>query len=262
MTFPGTHLHITERGAGEPILFVHGSLGDGEEDWFGQRALAERYRLLLLDRGGYGESPLPTQPPTFASQATEIARLLGIGMHLVGHSYGGVLAMQAAARRPGAVRSLTMIEPAAYALAPEHPDVRAVVERLGAVYARIPAITPEEFRTRVFAALGLAADSSPLSPRQRKNVAATMAEPPIWTAAVPLDELEDAPFPTLIVSGGWGGPSNSARDVAGRAFDAICDLVERRLSAERAVIRGAGHAVQYLGKPFNERLGAFLATAR
>src|SRR5919198_138719 len=80
------------------------------------RPPAARYHMLLLDRRGYGDSPPRATPATFDvrafdTQAEEIADLLGEGAHLVGHSYGGLLSLLAAACRPDAVRSLTVIEP-------------------------------------------------------------------------------------------------------------------------------------------------------
>jgi hypothetical protein len=63
---------------------------------------------------------------------------------------------------------------------------------------------------------------------------------------VPIDALAAAPFPTLAFSGDWSP-----------AFEAICDVLQRRVGAQRAVLPGAGHAVPSLGAPFNERLEAF-----
>ncbi|MDX6470394.1 MAG: hypothetical protein QOF75_2197, partial [Gaiellaceae bacterium] len=45
------------------------------------------------------------------------------------------------------------------------------------------------------------------------------------------------------------------------AFDAVCDVLEERLGAERAVLPGAGHAVQRLGEPFNDVLADFVERA-
>jgi pimeloyl-ACP methyl ester carboxylesterase len=47
--------------------------------------------------------------------------LLGDGAHLVGHSYGALGALFAAALRPDAVRSLTLVEPPVYGLARGYP---------------------------------------------------------------------------------------------------------------------------------------------
>jgi citrate synthase len=66
-------------------------------------------------------------------------------------------------------------------------------------------------------------------------------------AVIPLDELARAPFPKLVVSGGHDP-----------AFEAVCDVLEEGLGAERAVLPGAGHPVQRLGEPFNELLSEFV----
>jgi pimeloyl-ACP methyl ester carboxylesterase len=87
----------------------------------------------------------------------------------------------------------------------------------------------------------------PLPPELDRGARLLMVERPPWEAEIPLAALAAAPFPTLVVSGGHG-----------RAFDAVCDVLERSLGAERAVIPGAGHGVPRVGAPFNERLEAFL----
>jgi pimeloyl-ACP methyl ester carboxylesterase len=88
---PGTDLHVDVWGMGETVLFVHANCGDGTQDWVAQSPLADRYRMLLLDRRGYGDSSPRATPATCAvraldMQAQEIADLLGEGAHLVGHS--------------------------------------------------------------------------------------------------------------------------------------------------------------------------------
>jgi hypothetical protein len=55
-------------------------------------------------------------------------------------------------------------------------------------------------------------------------------------------------FPSFVTS---GGPHP--------VFEAICDVIEQDLKAERAIIRGAGHNVPRTGAPFNARLETFLA---
>jgi pimeloyl-ACP methyl ester carboxylesterase len=69
-------------------------------------------------------------------------------------------------------------------------------------------------------------------------------------AVIPFDELAAAPFPKLVVSGGHSP-----------AFEAVCDVLQERLGAERAVVPGAGHSVQRLGEPFNELLAEFVERA-
>ncbi|MFL5944299.1 MAG: alpha/beta fold hydrolase, partial [Gaiellaceae bacterium] len=106
-------VHVTVWGEGEPAVFVHGSFGWGEETWREQRPLGEHNRLLLIDRRGFGSSA-PDGRVDFERDAEDVAELLGDGAHLIGHSYGGVVSLLAAARRPEAVRSLALIEPPAF----------------------------------------------------------------------------------------------------------------------------------------------------
>jgi len=259
-------LHVTVHGQGERVLLVHGSFGDGEADWMAQRTLAESFQLLLLDRRGYGASPPWPARATwdvahFDTQAEEIATFLEDGAHLVCHSYGGLLCLLAASRRPERVRSLTVIEPPAYAIARGHSDVEALIARLAPVYATVPEITPDEFRARVFVAMGFMDPPRPLTAQERRNAAASMAEPPGWMAVLPLDRLAHTPFPTLIVSGNWGGASASPRNIAGRACTAVCTKLVEHMSAKYAIIEGAGHAVQYTGERFNRCISAFLVSA-
>ena len=109
-TVAASRLHVEEWGSGAPVVLVHGSLATGAEEWEAQRPLAEEgFRLLVLDRRGYGRSPVATGED-FLVDADDIVELMGDGAHLVGHSYGGLGVMLAAARRPDATKSLTLLE--------------------------------------------------------------------------------------------------------------------------------------------------------
>src|SRR5262249_60113101 len=109
-------LHVTVWGDGEPAVLVQGSFGWGEETFKAQCPLADRYKLLLVDRRGFGDTPPRDERVDFAKDADDVAELLGSSerAHLVGHSYGGVVSLLAAARQPSAVRSLCVIEPPAF----------------------------------------------------------------------------------------------------------------------------------------------------
>ncbi len=97
-----SELAIDTFGTGIPVVLVHGSLATGVEEWDAQRPLAEAGSCLLVpDRRGYGQSP-PADGEDYLRDGDDIAELLGDGAHLVGHSYGCLGAMVAAARRPEA----------------------------------------------------------------------------------------------------------------------------------------------------------------
>ncbi|MFB3737599.1 MAG: alpha/beta fold hydrolase [Candidatus Velamenicoccus archaeovorus] len=244
-----TPLHVGRWGSGPPVLLVHGSVMNGEGTWAEQRPLAERWELLVLDRRGYFPNP-PIDREDFEVDAGDVAELLGDGMHLVGHSYGGVISLLAAARRPEAVRSLTVIEPPAFGLVADDPDHAERVSRLRAYFDE-PIPDPEAFLRGFIELSGSSAQlPSPLPPPLEQSARLLMVERFPGEAVIPFQALRAAPFPTLVVSGGHDA-----------AFTAVCDVIERELGAERAVIAGKAHSVQRTGAPFNELLDAFLRRA-
>jgi pimeloyl-ACP methyl ester carboxylesterase len=224
-------------------------VGGGERTWREQRPLAERWTLVIPDRPGFGGGP-PVERVDFEVDAPLVAELLGDGVHLVGHSYGGVVCLLAAARRPEAVRSLTVIEPPAFGIARGSAAADAFVARATDLWADGPD-EPAAFLAAFLRLVGSnIALPEPLTPELERGARLLLVERPPWEAQIPLDALAAAPFPKLVVSGGHDP-----------AFDAVCDVLERRLGAERSVIPGAGHSVQRTGAPFNERLEAFLTAA-
>jgi pimeloyl-ACP methyl ester carboxylesterase len=227
------------------VLLVHGSGGNAASAWASVQPLAARFTLVAPSRGGYPPNP-PLERIDFGEQAAELGPLLEDGAHLVGHSYGGVIALLMAADRPEAVRSLVVSEPPAFAIARGDPEVDAVVQRLDEHFTRGPR-DPREFLVGFLAAVGSSATPpEELSPELEQSIRATMAERPPWEAQIPLDALAATAFPKLVVSGAHHP-----------AFDAVCDALEQRLAADRAVLPGAGHSIPR-APGYLERLEAFL----
>jgi pimeloyl-ACP methyl ester carboxylesterase len=266
-----SELHVTTWGDGEPVLFVHGSFVRGGASWVAQRPLAERYRLLFVDRRGFGDSP-PTGGEDFARDADDVAELLGDGAHLVGHSYGAVVSLIAAGRRPDAIRSLTVIEPPAFHLAPDSAAAQGMRRRVGAVLADAVKLTPAAFYPLFLEAMGYDRETlhlrtwSDLSDGVRPDSVAafrtSMHQRLPWEAEIPLGRLEGATFPKLVVAGGWDMATPATRATAGAGLRAVCDVLAPRIGAVLAVIPGALHSPQS-AQPgaFNARLAAFLDSA-
>ncbi len=211
------------------IVFVHGSVGNADAAWTAQRSLEERFDCVFLTRSGYPPRP-PLERIDFEQQAAEVAAELRPGDHLVGHSYGGVVSLLAAARRP-VLRSLTVSEPPAFGLARGDPAVEEFLARIASFRAGDP--TAREYLAFFLPLVGSALElPDPLPPVLEQGARAALAERPPQEAVVPLADLAAAPFPKLVVSGGHS-----------TAFDAVCDVLEARLPAERAVLPGAGHSV-------------------
>jgi pimeloyl-ACP methyl ester carboxylesterase len=226
---------------------VHGSVTGGATTWRKQLPLARRWTLLVVERPGFAAVPADG-PVDFAVDAPLVAAALGEGAHLVGQSYGGVVSLLAAAQRPEAVRSLTVIEPPAFGVAVGDLAADEFIRRGKELWAEGPD-DPEAF-LRLFLDLVGAPQPARLSPELEQGARLLRTERGPWEAEIPLDDVAAAPFPKLVVSG--------AHDPA---FDAVCDVLERRLGAERTVIPGAGHSVQRLGARCNERLEEFLLAA-
>ena len=86
-------------GHGTPVVLVRGSLATGADEWQAQRPLADTgFRLLVLDRRGYGRSPMVQGEDSYVMRTTSPSSM-GDGAHLVGHSYGGLGVLVVAARR-------------------------------------------------------------------------------------------------------------------------------------------------------------------
>ena len=237
-------------GSGPRVVLVHGSVIDGPLTWSQQRPLEKHWRLEVLNRRGYGRSPPPSVRSDFEEDAQDIAALLGDGAHLVGHSYGAIGALYAAALRPQAVRSLVVNEPSALGLLKGDRAADSIVAAQAALNRDAkPRVFLEAFAKTIIApgAAPPPPPPDPLPPELEQGVRTTMAARPSAEAEIPFDALRRTSFPKLVLSGGHH-----------RVFEGICDVIQRELKAERAAIRGAGHNAQFTGAAFNERLEAFL----
>ena len=253
-------LHVVTWGDGPPVLLVHGSISWGEEAWAAQRPLADEYRLIVPDRRGFGASAGP-DAGDFERDAGEIVGFLSERAHLVGHSYGAVACLLAAARAPQAVRSLTVVEPPAFGIARGNEAVEEFLERMAA--AKAAASDPQDYVARFFGAFGFPPPTARFNEKALRCAASSWRERDPTEAEIPLDELARAPFPKLVVSGAWDQAPEEAKRVGARAFHAVRDALVERLGAECAVIDGVAHAVpQAAGEQFNARLRAFLAKER
>jgi pimeloyl-ACP methyl ester carboxylesterase len=234
-------------------VFVHGAITNGPASWSRQKPLAERWQLVVVNRAGFVPNP-PAARADFDPDADDVAEVLAqVGpAHLVGHSYGGLIVLLAAARRPDLVRSLTAIEAAAFSLVRDDPEVEAsIANHLSLVAAH--GHDPREFLKHFTVSLGGDPSSvpDPLPDHLARHVALLVNERPPWEASIPVAELAAAPFPKLVLTGGHGEMQERMADTLAAALGP---------GVERDVLPGAGHAVQRT-EEFNARLERFLATA-
>jgi pimeloyl-ACP methyl ester carboxylesterase len=117
----GSGFEVHEQGSGEPVVLLHAS-GSSNAQW---RALIERlsprYRVIAPDLYGYGASANWPGRGAFrlgheAAVVRALIERLDEPAHLVGHSYGGAVALNVARLGGEPLRSLTVIEPVAFHL--------------------------------------------------------------------------------------------------------------------------------------------------
>jgi pimeloyl-ACP methyl ester carboxylesterase len=227
------------------LVFVHGSVGNAAATWSAQRSLEDRFECVFLTRAGYPPGP-PLERIDFDEQADEVAAGLRDGDHLVGHSYGAVISLLAAARKP-VIASLTVGEPPCFGVARGDPAVEEFLRQYGSFDASGPREYLAFFLPLVGSEIRL---PDPLPPALEQGARAAMAERTPDQAMIPLDQLAATPFPKLVISGGHNA-----------AFDAVCDVLEARLPAKRVVLPGAGHSLPR-APGYNEALIEFVQAAR
>jgi pimeloyl-ACP methyl ester carboxylesterase len=156
----GRALAYEVRGAGAPVVLVHGShIADAFAPLLVEPVLTEPYRLIRYHRRGFAGSTHPDGPLSIAQQAADcraLMRHLGVPCaHVVGHSYGGAIALQLALDAPEAVHSLALLEPALLTV-PSAPQLMEAIaptlqmyeagNKTGAVDGFLQAVVGPEYR--------------------------------------------------------------------------------------------------------------------
>jgi pimeloyl-ACP methyl ester carboxylesterase len=236
-------------GAGVPAVLVHGSFGWGAETFPAQRALADDYQIILVDRRGFGGSK-SEQSDGWPTDMRDIARLLDdLGpAHLVGQSYGAVVVLLAAALRPKQVLSLTAIEPPVFDLARGDPDADATAAALRPVFDRAPKISREQFVTEWARARGMSEEriaewTASFGPEEWAAAEGSRRERYLGDAPIDLETLRAAAFPKVLVRGSW--PTELAgQEGAGRDHAAICEALADQINAKLVVFERSCHNPQ------------------
>jgi len=131
----GTRLHYVERGNGRPVVLLHGNPGFVQDFTLGGDnlvdALAHDHRVVVVDRPGHGYSDRPsdeaTTPREQARLIHDLLRHLGVERPiLVGHSWGGGLALVYAEQYPREIAALVLAGTRAYPTATRPDPVYAL----------------------------------------------------------------------------------------------------------------------------------------
>ena len=230
----------------QPVVLLHCS-GSSSAQWRALMAqLDGHYQVAAPELIGYGATaPWSGGEFSLAREAAEVRSLIGRlqqPVHLVGHSYGGGVALHIARTRPELVRSLTLIEPSAFHL------LRGGDATDAAALAEIQAVAAD-----ARAALGVGdyaggfgrfvdywgGEGSWAAMPYEKRAAVARLLPKVvlefhalFSDPVELEDVCDMALPTLLVQG--GGTKLPSRCVCARLRIALPDATFR-------VVQGAGH---------------------
>jgi pimeloyl-ACP methyl ester carboxylesterase len=127
-------LHVEESGTGDAVLLLHSSGMSGRQ-W--RRLVPElvrrSLRAVVPDFTGHGASEpwLEPKPFSFRTDVLRTVALLeqlegGGPAHVVGHSYGGLVALQAALAAPDRIRSLTLFDPVSFGVLDPSADAAVI----------------------------------------------------------------------------------------------------------------------------------------
>jgi pimeloyl-ACP methyl ester carboxylesterase len=111
----GIALAYEEAGAGDAVVCIHGAfVADAFQPLLTEPRLTDDYRIVSYHRRGYGASDPADGPVTLAEQAADCRRVLthlGIRRaHVVGHSFGGAVALRLALDAPKLVGTVALLE--------------------------------------------------------------------------------------------------------------------------------------------------------
>ena len=188
----GVELYYEVSGSGEPLVLVHGSWGD-HHNWDPVVVpLAESFRVVTYDRRGHSASERSAKQGSVFEDADDLAALsdhLELGpAHIAGNSFGAVIVLRAATRRPDIFQSLIAHEPPLFPLLAGtelEPALAEVQRRIGAVVELLEASDHAGAARRFVEtiAFGPGAWDEQLTPEMRETF---ITNAPTW-----LDEVRD-----------------------------------------------------------------------
>ena len=112
---------VHEAGKGETVLCLHSSTSSHKQWLPLAERLAGRFRVVAVDLSGQGRMTWPSRGGDALEEDLQLLETVAAEepLHLVGHSYGGAVALRFALRHARRVRSLALYEPAAWSLLPD-----------------------------------------------------------------------------------------------------------------------------------------------
>jgi len=240
----GTDAYYRDQGTGPCVVMVHSSSSVSGQWRDLIERLQDRFRCLAPDLLGYGRTGPWSGTNLYADEQAIIEAMIGQAegpVHLVGHSYGGMLAALTTLARPAAVRTLTLVEPTFFTFLREAGDEAAFgeIEAVARQATDLSAAGENEAAARAFLDYWVAPGAFDAIPAPTRDaVVASMPkqshEWPFWqpTDLPPLEGLRAIACPVLLLR------ANGTTLAASRVVDLILPVLQ---NVEYAEIEGAGH---------------------
>src|SRR3712207_4329200 len=220
----GVDLHVEPpAGSGEPLVIGHGSWTDHTAFEAVAGPLARSLRVVRYDRRGHSRSEYGGPAPRRREEddLAELIEVLELGpAHLVGTSYGALISLGLASRRPELVRSVLAHEPPLLALVPD-PAIEALI---ASIQDQLAAGDLARGTRRFFEEAVLGPGAWERIPASLRTAAIGNAQTfldlradPQWTA-LDVPRLATLPVPILVTVGETSPPwlGRTPAEVAGR----------------------------------------------
>ncbi len=212
---------MAETGA---FVFLHASNRTVDRAWPVASGLPDARFARMPGYDSEAAEPVPFDQDAWESR---LLRACPDSAVVVAHSFGGPVAMRAAARRPDLVRALVLFEPAAYALARGTAPVEEHIRRVQPVLDRAGSLDAATFAVAFGNAVsGRSGTSAPTTAEGLLAAERQRMVPGPWT----LDTPDRTSVPTLVVTGGWNDE-----------YETIAAHID---GAAHVVLAGHGHRPQ------------------
>lgn len=241
----GVNIYYEIHGSGPTVLLTHGYSATAEMWKSNIAALAPRYRLILWDMRGHGQTDSPGDPAAYSEEATvaDMAALLDVysveQAVIGGLSLGGYMSLAFHLAHPKRVKALMLLDTG--------PGYKRDDPRGG--WNKRAEATAREYETKGLAALGRSAEVLASNHRSAQGLAHAARGMLAQRDARVINSLDSIKVPTLVLVGAKDEPFLAATDY----------MASKIPGATKIVIPNAGHAAN-IDQPeaFNRAALAFL----